>query len=166
MCILGCSLWMPLVSIVPSVPAGQCSNYNYIICFLNNILVFVLPVFVGILKHAVDFSSQVTAQDRLSKLKFVFYFFYSSLCHSKLVHFCWTQKKMVRRISLTKQFWVPLTSVVFFVHTVEVNRTRNLLVTKILQSMFFMHNYFGPLSQSALSQWLQSHMASTDQVPV
>ncbi len=65
--------------------------------------------------------------------------------------FCWTQKKklfgyqnsskhlLFWRILITKQFWVPLTSIVFFVHRLEVNGTRNLLDTKILQNMFFMH---------------------------
>jgi len=37
-----------------------------------------------------------------------------------------------RRISVTKQFLVSLTSIVYFFPTMEVNETRNCLVTDIL----------------------------------
>ncbi len=34
--------------------------------------------------------------------------------------------------NFNNQFWFPLTSIVFFVHTVEVNGNQNCLVTNIL----------------------------------
>ncbi len=49
------------------------------------------------------------------KRKFCHHLF--SLCCSKPVSiffFCWTQKKIFWRRLITKQFWLPLTSIVFF----------------------------------------------------
>ncbi len=46
-------------------------------------------------------------------------------------------KKLLWRMFVTKQFWVPLNSTVWINNIMEVNRSRNCLVTYIHQNIFF-----------------------------
>ncbi len=51
------------------------------------------------------------------------------------IFFYWTQKKIFWRLLIAKQFWFPLTSIVFFVHTMKVNGNRQSLVSNILENL-------------------------------
>ncbi len=71
------------------------------------------------------------------KMKILSSFIHTHMLFQSCMTFRGTWMKIFWRMLVTKEFWFLLTSIVFFVHVMEVSDNQDCLVTNILQNMFF-----------------------------